>query len=101
MNWVATSFPAGTAGQMGWNNAIAVLDANPATVLTGSNARAVFVSTDSGASWNPSSPVHEDTQFIAQDVGRPGLIYVCNDGGLIRSFDGGATFAPLGNSGCL
>jgi len=92
-----------SGGQMNTNNTILMDDDDLSgnTVYTGTNLRGLYRSIDGGMSWTTSSDplgvIHEDEQFILDDVNRSGTIYVANDGGLYKSTDWGQTFTFLGN----
>ncbi len=110
-NWVMVTDPylPDIVGQMNNNNTILVEDdiINGNTVYTGADRRALVKSTNGGNSWSASDhdttggilgKIHEDQQFILDDVSITGTIYVANDGGLYKSTDRGKTFHFWGNN---
>ena len=96
----------GGGGQMNYNNTILTEDdiISGNTVYTGTNSRELFKSTDGGTTWTSSvntggtfGIIHEDQQYIHDDVSISGRIYVANDGGLYKSSDRAETFYFTGN----
>jgi len=58
----------------------------------------LFRSTDAGASWTKISPDTQIGNYVARIVPHPltaGLMFACSDYGLMRSFDGGATWSSF------
>ncbi len=101
-NWVKVVKPF-PGGQMSYNNTILVDNSNGNLVWTGTNERSLYKSSDGGNSWTSSfgnqlGKIHEDEQFLWDDVSHNGTIYVLNDGGLMKSTDNGANFSFIGNS---
>ncbi|VAX23314.1 Glycosyl hydrolase, BNR repeat precursor [hydrothermal vent metagenome] len=101
-SWVKVGKPF-NGGQMNYNNTILVDNSNGNLVWTGTNERSLFKSSDGGNSWTSSfgnqlGKIHEDEQFLWDDVSKNGTIYVLNDGGLMKSTDNGANFSFIGNS---
>ncbi len=101
-NWVKVVKPF-PGGQMSYNNTILVDNSNGNLVWTGTNERSLYKSSDGGNSWTSSfgnqlGKIHEDEQFLWDDVSHNGTIYVLNDGGLMKSTDNGTNFSFIGNS---
>lgn len=100
--WVKVGKPF-NGGQMNYNNTILVDNSNGNLVWTGTNVRSLFKSSNGGDSWissfnNQLGKIHEDEQFLWDDVSKNGTIYLLNDGGLMKSIDNGTNFNFIGNS---
>lgn len=102
--WGQVTHPAGGGGaQMNYNNSIEVESIDGDRVYTGTNSREIYISNNGGNSWfssannNPDGSIHEDQQFILQDVTVNATIYIANDGGIYRTTDRGQSFEGLGN----
>ncbi len=90
--------------------AIAIHPTNPSIVYAGSASGGVWRTTTGGATWNPITDTQcsLNTGSIAIDPVNPNIIYVgtgeptqSNGCGLLRSFDGGTSWAEINGSGVL
>ena len=66
--------------------------------VAGSSSRLFAKSTNGGVTFTESSAgIHADTHFINIDRNNTSVIYHGNDGGVVKSINGGATWASLNN----
>ena len=92
-------------GQMSYGNTIAVHPTNPDHVLCGGVD--LHLTRDAGKTWvrttkwdadrGKSNYAHADHHGLLMPVGRPGLVYDMNDGGMDVSMDGGLTWTNRSN----
>jgi photosystem II stability/assembly factor-like uncharacterized protein len=86
-----------------YNNCLAIHPTNPDTCLVGgidiyrSTDGRTFVNVTNGYSRDPAAVVHVDQHCFAFSTTTPGRIYEGNDGGMVRSDDGGATWSAINN----
>jgi photosystem II stability/assembly factor-like uncharacterized protein len=84
-----------------YNNCLAIHPTNPDTCFVGGidifrcTDGATFVNLTNGYSRNPVAPVHVDQHCFAFSPTTPGRIYEGNDGGMVRSDDGGTSWTVI------
>ncbi len=105
-NWTqrtATAMPTGTQGGYSFHMAV-----DPGSPGDGANDIIYFGavgharSNDSGNTFTALAGLHADNHswaFFPQPSPTPSIVFCGNDGGLYRSIDGGATWAPLSAGG--
>jgi hypothetical protein len=88
-------------GQAWHDLCLAISPTNASIVYSGGIN--VWKSTNGGTNWSIKShwsgdeapEVHADQQYMAYNPLSPGTLYVCNDGGLYKTSDGGITWTDL------
>ncbi|HEY7123766.1 MAG TPA: hypothetical protein VH540_07410 [Ktedonobacterales bacterium] len=90
-NWSTVTVPASASGQTWYNFYIAVHPSDPNTVYYGE--RALWKTTTGNGPWTSLPILHSDQHAFTFDPTDPDhTVWGCNDGGVYRSQDGGATW---------
>ncbi len=89
-NWTMLSGSHGDAGYDEWTNLVAVAPDDENIILAGGVG--MERTGDGGSTWNSIAVVHADHHVAVFAPSNPNIVFTCNDGGVYRSDDKGATF---------
>lgn len=90
--WPATA-PSGVGNWMGWCDLVGMAQDDPQILIAGGvNLRR---SDDGGTTWASVTGIHADLHRVAFAPSNTDIVYICDDGGVYRSDDKGATLRKV------